>query len=146
MVTWFGSTQTIHLSDSIVVNPCLMDVSGTPSCWSYSQKKGEMCEIMSKKRLKQQHLRHAENSSHFHEKVKGAHPTELDRRPYQPVVYTLDFQVGLSSFKASGISSKASLRGERKRPPMMPTTWSAQNAMADRAKSLKASYMPISEY
>ena len=32
--TWVGSTETIHLSDSIVVRPCLMDASGMPNCWS----------------------------------------------------------------------------------------------------------------
>lgn len=34
MVTWEGSTQTIQLSDDIVVRPCLMEVSGTPNAVS----------------------------------------------------------------------------------------------------------------
>ena len=34
IVTWEGSTQTIQLSDDIVVRPCLIAVSGTPNAAS----------------------------------------------------------------------------------------------------------------
>mmetsp|Transcript_48424 Transcript_48424/g.58623 ORF Transcript_48424/g.58623 Transcript_48424/m.58623 type:complete len:91 (+) Transcript_48424:5142-5414(+) len=34
-VTWDGSTQTIQFGEDMEVNPCLMEVSTTPSCWRF---------------------------------------------------------------------------------------------------------------